>query len=106
MDAGQRQRLGAAIGRSADRVAALEEGFAHLEEALFANDPDRRIALTPPALEALEMLPRRTGLVFRSKQGRRLSQPTLSGYWGKVLARAGLECDFYLATKHWAVHHL
>jgi hypothetical protein len=44
--------------------------------------------------------------VFLSKQGRRLSQPTLSGYWGKVLARAGLEFDFYLATKHWAVHHL
>jgi hypothetical protein len=62
--------------------------------------------MTPPALEALELLPRRSGLVFLSKQGRRLSQPTLSGYWGKLLARAGLEFDFYLATKHWAVHHL
>ena len=29
-----------------------------------------------------------------------------SGYWGKVLAAAGLDFDFYLATKHWAVHHL
>lgn len=34
------------------------------------------------------------------------SQPTLSGYWGKVLARAGLAFDFYLATKHYAVHYL
>jgi len=70
-----------------------------------SNKP-RRIALTPPALEALELLPRRAGLVFTGKQGKRLSQPTLSGYWGKVLARAGLDFDFYLATKHWAVHHL
>jgi integrase len=70
-----------------------------------SNKP-RRIALTPPALEAVDTLPRRTGLVFLSKQGKRLSQPTLSGYWGKVLAKAGLDFDFYLATKHWAVHHL
>jgi Terminase large subunit, ATPase domain len=26
--------------------------------------------------------------------------------WGKVTARAGLEFDFYLATKHFAVHYL
>jgi hypothetical protein len=30
----------------------------------------------------------------------------LSGYWGKVCARARLEFDFYLATKHYAVHYL
>jgi integrase len=66
----------------------------------------RRIALTPPARDALLELPHRTGLVFRTKTGKRLSQPTLSGYWGKVLAAAGLEFDFYHATKHWAVHDL
>jgi integrase len=67
----------------------------------------RRIALTPPARDALLTLPSaRDGLVFRSKRGLRLSQPTLSGYWGKVTARANLEFDFYLATKHHVVHYL
>jgi integrase len=72
-----------------------------------SNKP-RRIALTPPARDALLGLPSRRegGLVFRSKTGKRLSQPTLSGYWGKVLARAGLDFDFYLATKHWCVHYI
>ena len=45
-------------------------------------------------------------LVFLSKRGDRLSQPTLSGYWWQVRARAGLEHDFYLATKHLGVHLL
>jgi hypothetical protein len=27
-------------------------------------------------------------------------------YWGKVLAAAGLDFDFYLATKHWCVHYM
>ena len=44
--------------------------------------------------------------MFKSKQGKRLAQPTLSGYWGKVLARAGIEFDFYLATKHYCVHYI
>jgi hypothetical protein len=65
-----------------------------------------RIALTPPARDALLGQPRVGALVFRAKRGGALSQPTLSGYWGKVLAAAGLEFDFYLATKHWCVHHL
>ena len=30
----------------------------------------------------------------------------MSQYWGKVKAAAGLEFDFYAATKHRAVHHL
>ena len=30
----------------------------------------------------------------------------MSGYWGRIKARAGLDFDFYLATKHRAVHHL
>jgi integrase len=70
-----------------------------------SNKP-RRIALTPPARDALLGHPRNGALVFTAKRGGRLSQSTLSGYWGKVLARAGLDFDFYLATKHWCVHHL
>lgn len=44
--------------------------------------------------------------MFGSKHGKVLSQPTMSGYWRHVCARAGLQFDFYLATKHRAVHHL
>lgn len=66
----------------------------------------RLIALPPPGRDALLGQPRDGTLVFRAKRGGALSQPTLSGYWGKVLAAAGPEFDFYLATKHWAVHHL
>lgn len=76
------------------------------------SNEERTIALPPPARDALLGLRALPGydsadpLVFRSKRGRRLSQPTLSGYCGKVLARAGLEFDFYLATKHYGVHLL
>jgi hypothetical protein len=66
----------------------------------------RTIALLPQAGEAVLALPEREGLVFRSKRGQRLSQPTMSGYWAQVLARAGLDFDFYLATKHYGVHHM
>ena len=66
----------------------------------------RTIALLPQAREAVEALPERDGLVFRSKRGRRLAQPTMSGYWSQVLARARLDFDFYLATKHYGVHHM
>jgi hypothetical protein len=45
-------------------------------------------------------------LVFRSKAGKRLSQPTLTACWAQVRAPAGLEHDFYLATKHLRVHLL
>jgi integrase len=66
----------------------------------------RRIALTPSARDALLGHPRDGALVFRAKQGKRFSEPTLSEYWRLVKARAGLEFDFYLATKHYAVHYL
>jgi len=67
----------------------------------------RRIALAPPARDALLRQPTRGHeLVFLSRDGRRLSQSTLSGYWGKVKAAAGLDFDFYLATKHYGVHLL
>ena len=93
------------VDRDAMRIDVRRRLYRGRVDLPKSNKP-RRIALTPPALEALELLPHRAGLVFLSKQGRRLSQPTLSGYWGKLLAAAGLEFDFYLATKHWAVHHL
>lgn len=66
----------------------------------------KTIALTPPARDAIMGLDRDSHLVFRSKTGKRLSQPTMSGYWGKVLAAAGLDFDFYHATKHYGVHYM
>jgi integrase len=55
------------------------------------SNKSRRIALTPPARDALlgQATRQAGGLVFLSKNGVRLSQPTLSGYWGKVLAVPG-----------------
>lgn len=72
------------------------------------NNEPKTIALTPPARDVLLGLPSRQdgGLVFRTKKGRRLSQPTLSNYWGKVKTKADLDFDFYLATKHFFVHYL
>ena len=72
------------------------------------SNKTRTIVLTPPARDAILGHPtRRDGqLVFRAKRGGRLSQPTLSGYWAQVLARADLDFDFYLATKHWCVHYM
>jgi integrase len=67
----------------------------------------RRIALTPPARDVLVRQPTRAERhVFLSKTGRRLAQPTLSSYWSQVKAAAGLDFDFYLATKHYGVHLL
>jgi integrase len=66
----------------------------------------RRIALTPPARDAVLGQSNDGALVFRAKRGGQLSQPTLSMYWGKVLAAAGLDFDFYLATKHFAVSYM
>jgi integrase len=64
----------------------LDEEIIDVRRRLFRGRIDlpksnemRRIVLTPPAREALETLPRRSGLVFRAKQGGRPSQPTLSG---------------------------
>lgn len=70
------------------------------------SNKTRRIALTPPARDALLGQPRDGALVFRGKRGGQLSQPTLSGYWGKALSGAGLKFDFYHATKHWCIHYL
>ena len=66
----------------------------------------RTVALTPPARDAIAGLPRDGALIFTTKTGKRFSAVTLSGYWRSVTARAGLRFDFYLATKHYAVHYL
>jgi integrase len=70
------------------------------------SNHEREVALTPPARDAILGLPRVDRLVFHAKRGGRLSQSTLSGYWAQVLARAGLDFDFYLATKHYCAHYL
>ena len=88
-----------------DEVHVLERVYEGELDLPKSNKP-RTIVLLPQAREALLLLPEREGIVFRSKRGKRLSQPTLSGYWSQVLARAGLDCPFYLATKHYGVHHM
>jgi integrase len=65
------------------------------------------VPLTPPARDAIANRPRNDrGLIFLSKEGKRLSQATLSGYWAQVKAAAGLDFDFYHATKHYGVHYM
>lgn len=67
----------------------------------------KTIALPPPARDVLMRQPTRAGdLVFLSKTGCRLTAPTVSQYWSVVRARAGLDFDLYLATKHYGVHLL
>ena len=67
----------------------------------------KTIALPPPARDVLMRQPTRAGeLVFVSKHGRRLTAPTVSQYWALVKARAGLDFDLYLATKHYGVNLL
>ena len=75
--------------------------------ALPKSNKTRVVAVPPPARDAILRIDmvQADGLVFQSKSGKRLSQPTMS-YWGKVKAAAGLDFDFYAATKHRAVHHL
>jgi integrase len=63
----------------------------------------KEIALTPPARDALMALDRDCPLVFPAKRGGMISASGMSGYWGKVLAAAGLDFEFYLASKHYGV---
>lgn len=66
----------------------------------------KTIALTPPARDAIMGLPRTSNYVFVSKTGKRFSQPMLSTYWANVLSAAGLDFDFYHASKHYGVHYM
>lgn len=71
-----------------------------------SNKP-KTIALPPPARDVLLRQPTRgVELVFVSKTGKQLTAPTVCQYWALVKARAGLDFDFYLATKHFGVHLL
>jgi integrase len=71
------------------------------------NGRPKTIALPPPARDALMRQPTRTQeLVFTTKTGTRLTASTMTGYWGQVKARAGLDFDLYLTTKHLGVHLL
>jgi integrase len=73
------------------------------------NGAPKVIALVPPAREILLRQPTRTrddGLVFVSQTGRQLSSTTLARYWQRITARAGLDCAFYVASKHLGVHTL
>ena len=71
-----------------------------------SNKP-KTIALPPPARDVLLRQPTRTSeLVFVSMRGKQLAAASVSQYWALVKARAGLDFDFYLATKHYGVHLL
>lgn len=67
----------------------------------------KTIALPPAARDVLMRQPTRAGeLVFLSKRGCQLTAPTVCQYWSLVRARAELDFDLYLATKHYGVHLL
>lgn len=68
------------------------------------SNKTRRIVLTSEARDALVSLPHVSQYVFVSKRGNRLSQSALSIYWAAVRAKAGVDKDFYLVTKHMCVH--
>jgi integrase len=71
------------------------------------NGRPKVIALPPPARDVLLEQPTRAAdLVFLSKTGSQLTAPVVCGYWRRVRDRAGLEFDFYHATKHYGVHLL
>jgi integrase len=78
----------------------------HVRRRLYRGELDlpksnrtRTIALPPPARDVLLRQPtRHLDIVSASKTGRRLSQPTLAGFWAQVRATAGLEFDFYMVT--------
>jgi integrase len=61
-------------------------------------------ALALPARQAIApILPGDGGFIFRNKSGNQLTASTHHGYWKDVLIRAGLDFDFYLASKHYGV---
>jgi integrase len=67
----------------------------------------KTIALPPPARDVLMRQPTRAlELVFVSKWGMQLTASNFEKYWNAVRTRAGLQFEFYLATKHYGVHLL
>jgi integrase len=75
------------------------------------SNRERTITIPAPARAALDSLlaipgyyP--AGFVFRNKTGGQLTAPTLTAYWKEVRARAHLDHDFYLATKHYGVWYM
>jgi integrase len=75
------------------------------------SNKERTITLAPPAREVLDGLLEipgyyAHGLVFRNKTGGQLTATTLTAYWKEVRARARLDCDFYVATKHFGVWYM
>jgi integrase len=65
----------------------------------------RRIALTPPARDALLPIKGGEGLVFTSKQGKRLSQSSFAWYWKSISAVHPHKVQPY-HLKHFAGHYL
>jgi integrase len=75
-----------------------------------SNRP-KTVTLIPTARAALEQLLEMpgyypTGVVFPNKTGGSLTAPTMSAYWKEVRARAGVDVEFYVATKHYGVWYL
>lgn len=68
------------------------------------SNKTRRIVLTSEARDALLTLDRYSDYVFVNKRGNRISQSNLSLYWRLVTERAGVDCAFYTATKHYCCH--
>jgi integrase len=86
--------------------AQVRRRFYRGQTDLPKSNRERTITITAPAREALDsLLAMRgyypAGLVFRNKRGGQLAAPTLTGYWKEVRARARLDVDFYMATKHY-----
>jgi integrase len=75
------------------------------------SNKERTITIVAPAREALDSLLALPGyhphgLVFRNKTGGQLTAPTVTAYWKEVRARARLDHDFYMATKHYGVWYM
>lgn len=75
------------------------------------SNRERTITLVPAARDALDTLLELPGyfphgLVFRNKTGGQLTAPTVTAYWKEVRARARIDAEFYVATKHYGVWYM
>jgi integrase len=91
----------------------LDTKTVHVNWRLHQGDVDlpksnetRPAYLTDQAWDSVKGLDRTSDYVFVAKRGGQLTQPKLSMLWGQVKASAGLDFDFYHATKHFCVHNL